>query len=131
MWRSHHARRQDRGEGLLLATASVAFAVICAGAALAASTDFLEPASSPETAGMTPVAVAAADLDGDADADLAVATLGSDDVTILKNNGAGNFFEPTPSPEPAAESRRPWRRPTSTAVTPTWISWSETRRRTI
>ena len=92
------ARPRDRG--LLVAIASVALAVICAGAALAASTDFSEPASSPEAAGMTPVAIAAGDLDGDGDADLAVANLGSDDVTILKNNGVGNFFESASSPEP-------------------------------
>ncbi len=52
---------------------------------------------------MTPLSVAAGDLDGDGDADLAVANLGSDDVTILKNNGAGNFFEPTSSPEPGGD----------------------------
>ena len=32
---------------------------------------------------------------------LAVANLGGDNVTILRNNGSGNFNEPATSPEPA------------------------------
>jgi len=45
-------------------------------------------------AGATPVSVFAADLDGDGDADLAVAIEGSDNVSVLKNNGDGTFAAP-------------------------------------
>ena len=61
--------------------------------------NFREPATSPQQAGASPHSVAAADLDGDGDEDLAVANLLSDTVTILRNNGAGNFTEPASSPE--------------------------------
>jgi hypothetical protein len=60
---------------------------------------FTEAATSPVAAGSHPFSVAAADLDGDADADLAVADFGSDDVTILKNNGRGEFTEGASIPE--------------------------------
>ena len=69
------------------------------GTALAGSLDFLEPASSPEATGAGPHGVAAADLDGDGDKDLAVVNLSAGNVTILKNNGNGNFFQPGSSPE--------------------------------
>ena len=65
--------------------------------------NFAELASSPEAVGDFPRAVSAADLDGDADQDLAVANLGSDDVTILRNSGNGNFTEPASSPELAGD----------------------------
>ena len=42
-------------------------------------------ATSPEVAGGIPAAIAAADLDADGDHDLAVANLGTDNVTILRN----------------------------------------------
>ena len=63
-----------------------------------------------------PTSVAAADLDGDTDQDLAVANLSSDNVTILRNNGSGNFTQPASSPEAAGAQpfvgrrRRPRRR---------------------
>ena len=41
--------------------------------------------------GATPASVCAADLDGDGDSDLAVANYGSNNVSILKNNGDGTF----------------------------------------
>jgi hypothetical protein len=66
--------------------------------------DFTEPASSPEAVGSVPQAVVAADLDGDADQDLAVANQGSDDVTILRNNGNGNFVQPASSPEAVGDA---------------------------
>jgi hypothetical protein len=69
------------------------------GTALAASLNFVEPASSPEATGAGPHGVAIADLDGDGDKDLAVVNLGGGNVTILKNNGNGNFHEPASSPE--------------------------------
>ena len=56
-------------------------------------------ASSPETTGATPVALAAADFDGDTDQDLAVVNNGSDNLTILRNDGSGNFIQPASSPE--------------------------------
>ncbi len=72
-----------------------------AATALAASTNFVQPATSPEAVGALaiPVSVAAADLDGDGDQDLAVANVGPDNVTILRNNGVGNFVQPATSPE--------------------------------
>src|SRR5919204_358128 len=69
------------------------------GAAIAASLNFVEPASSPEATGAGPHGVAAADLDGDGDRDLAVVNLSAGNVTILKNNGNGNFTEAVTSPE--------------------------------
>src|SRR5574340_1453655 len=44
------------------------------------------------TAGVGPVAIAAADLDGDGNVDLAVANSGSDDVSIFWGNGDGTFI---------------------------------------
>jgi hypothetical protein len=85
----------------------LAAALVCSGAlaggALAASTDFVERPSSPEAAGDGPASVTAADLDGDADQDLAVANRESDNVTIQRNNGAGNFAQPASSPEAAGD----------------------------
>jgi hypothetical protein len=78
------AERGWRRRGLLAAAALVLCAAL-ATPALAASTNFVERASSPEAAGIFPRLVAAADLDGDLDADLAVANLFSGDVTILRN----------------------------------------------
>ena len=66
--------------------------------------DFAEPASSPEAAGDAPFSVAAADLDGDATRTSRSRTTGSDDITILRNTGAGNFAEPGSSPEAAGDT---------------------------
>ena len=65
--------------------------------------NFVEPASSPETAGAQAIEIVVADLDDDTDPDLAVANEGSDTVAILKNNGTGNFGQPASSPEPAGD----------------------------
>jgi hypothetical protein len=65
------------------------------------SANFVEPASSPEAVGDEPTELVATNVDGDADPDLAIANFGSEDVTILRNNGAGNFIQPASSPEPA------------------------------
>ncbi len=68
------------------------------------SGSFVEPGSSPEAVGGFPASVTAADFDGDGDRDLAVANLNSDNVTILRNGGSGNFVEPGSSPETAGDS---------------------------
>ena len=60
---------------------------------------FSESPSSPESAGSDPVSVAAGDLNGDGDQDLAVAEPESFTVTILRNDGSGDFGEPSSSPE--------------------------------
>ena len=86
-----------------VSAAVVVLAGVLATAALAASTNFTELASSPEAVGDGPRSVAAADLDGDGDRDLAVANQDSDNVSILRNNGAGNFSQPATSPEPAGD----------------------------
>ena len=41
--------------------------------------------------GYNPLSVFSADLDGDGDNDLAVANYGSDNVSVLLNNGNGTF----------------------------------------
>ncbi len=87
-----------------MAAAALVLCLTLAGAALAASTNFVEPTSSPEAAGDSPASVAAADLDGDGDNDLAVANANASGVTILRNNGFGNFFEPASSPEAAGST---------------------------
>ena len=43
------------------------------------------------TVGSDPQTVCSVDLDGDGDNDLAVANLGSDNVSVLLNNGDGTF----------------------------------------
>ena len=85
-------RSRGRRAGIVGVAAVVLGATLAAGA-LAASTNFTELATSPEPAGDGPSAVAVADLDGDLDRDLAVANAADDNVTIHRNNGAGNFVE--------------------------------------
>ena len=53
--------------------------------------DFVEPPSSPEATGDSPTPVAAGDIDGDGDQDLVSGNGGGDTVTVLRNNGTGNF----------------------------------------
>ena len=65
--------------------AAVAACGFLAVAALAASTNFSEFATSPESTGSIPVTVAAADLDGDLDPDLSVTDAALDRVTVLRN----------------------------------------------
>jgi hypothetical protein len=91
--------RRQRALGVTVA-ALVLLATLAA-VALAASTDFREPATSPEQAGIGPVGIVAADFDGDTDRDLATVNISGGNVTILRNNGSGNFGEPASSPVPA------------------------------
>ena len=80
------------------AAAGVLSAALASGA-LAASTDFVEPATSPETVGGGPVGLVAADFDRDGDRDLATANNFTSTVTFLRNGGNGNLTEPAFSPE--------------------------------
>jgi hypothetical protein len=59
---------------------------------------FRESQSSPVAVGDYPYGLVAADLDGDGDQDLAVSNFGTDNVTILRNNGSGKFTQPASSP---------------------------------
>ena len=81
----------------------VAAGGVFAATALAASLDLVELSSSPEAVADTPQSIAAADLDGDGDQDGATANFNSDNVTILKNTGAGDFREAASSPEAAGD----------------------------
>lgn len=64
-----------------------------------ASGNFTAAAGSPEAVGSSSTWSAAANFDADADVDLAVANLSTNDVTILLNDGSGNFSEADTSPE--------------------------------
>jgi hypothetical protein len=92
---SHHKRSAKSRRALLLAAV-----LVCCGAlasvALAAAIDFVEPSSSPETAGDQPQRIVAADFDGDGDQDLVTQNYGDANLTILRNNGAANFSAPRP-----------------------------------
>ena len=57
--------------------------------------------SSPIAVGTAPIGIAAGSLDNTGRADLAVANNGSDNVTILLNQGGASFDQPSTSPEAA------------------------------
>ena len=93
------------------------------------SGNFTQVASSPESAGTFPQGITAVDVNGDGDQDLAVANQGSNNVTILKNNGSANFDRARDqSRNRSACARSPRRqRPTSTTTaTRTWRSATPT-----
>ena len=86
------------GSGLKLPTvlaASFLFFSILVGGAVAAAPSFMEPAGSPVPVGVQPHSVAAADFNRDGNTDLAVANYGSDNVAILRGDGAGHFAAAT------------------------------------
>jgi hypothetical protein len=68
--------------------------------------NFVQPASSPAMAGDGPTSLVATDIDGDSDPDLVVANQDSDNVTVLRNNGSGNFAETPRSPELVGDGPR-------------------------
>lgn len=82
------------GRAALVAACSLLLGLL-AGAAGAADPVFVEAPGSPIEVGAQPHSVAGADLTGDRRPDLAVANYGSDDVAILRGNGAGGFGAPT------------------------------------
>ena len=59
-------------------------------------------------AGTTPLAIVAGDINGDAKPDMAVANKGSNDVTVLINDGAGSFFTHYSSPVAGSEPEDVW-----------------------
>lgn len=61
--------------------------------------DFTAAGTSPESVGTDPSALTFANLNGDSNIDLAVANSGTDNVTILLGDGAGDFTAPVTSPE--------------------------------
>ncbi|HWN23040.1 MAG TPA: FG-GAP-like repeat-containing protein, partial [Gaiellaceae bacterium] len=63
-----------------------------------------EHVSSPAPVADGPRSLAVDDLDRDGDQDLAVGNFHSDDVTILRNSGLGNFGEPASSAETAGDA---------------------------
>lgn len=65
---------------------------------------FREPDSSPYPVGSFPADIAAADIDGDFDRDLLVVNQVSEDITVFKNKGSGNFKVPASSPEAVGDS---------------------------
>lgn len=76
---------------------------ISSSAALALnSAKFKERGSSPEAVGDAPSAIAAADFNSDDAQDLAVVNGGTGTVSVLINNGFGNFHQPKSSPEAVA-----------------------------
>ncbi|MCA1684170.1 MAG: VCBS repeat-containing protein, partial [Actinobacteria bacterium] len=68
------------------------------------SGDFTEAPTSPEGAGSFPIAIAVGDFNGDGSLDLAVANVGSNDVTILLGDGTGDFTEAPGSPVAGGDS---------------------------
>lgn len=70
------------------------------------SADFAAAAGSPESAGDGPNGIVAANLDGDADVDLATANRFSGDVSVMLNNGSGDFAAAASSPEMAGDNSR-------------------------
>ena len=83
------ARKMHRRRVVALAGTALALCATLVTVALAASTDFEEPATSPEAAGDLPIAIAAGDFDADSDVDLATANFFGDNVTVLRNKGDG------------------------------------------
>ena len=68
--------------------------------------NFVQPATSPEPVGGRPLSLTAADFDGDSDQDLATGNDLDSTVTILRNDGLLNFFEPASSPESTGPNPR-------------------------
>lgn len=68
---------------------------------------FQEAGTSPEAVGSEPAGIAAADFDGDNRPDLAVSNNNGADITILLNQGGGDFAAPGTSPEPVAPGTGP------------------------
>ncbi len=73
--------------------------VLIPATALAVLGDFTEPATSPEPAGKTSESVVAGDFNEDGHADLVVANKDSNDLTVLLNDGKGDFSPAVSSPE--------------------------------
>ena len=73
--------------------------VLIPATALAVLGDFTEPATSPEAVGKTSESVVAGDFNEDGHADLVVSNKDSNDLTVLLNDGKGDFSPAATSPE--------------------------------
>jgi len=97
MGRSHAKR------GLVRPGAAVALGllvlVLIPATALAVLGDFTEPATSPEAVGKTSESVVAGDFNEDGHVDLVVSNKDSNDLTVLLNDGKGDFSPAVTSPE--------------------------------
>jgi VCBS repeat protein len=94
--RRNKSRASHHGVGLLSALIGL---LALPAAALAALGDFTEPPTSPEAVGKTSEWVASGDFDNDADEDLVVANKDGGGVTVLLNDGKGDFAPAGTSPE--------------------------------
>ncbi len=70
--------------------------VAIGGSAAQAAPTFAPPVASPFAAGTNPYSVTGGDFDKDGDTDLATANEGSDDVSVLINDGDGTFAPAAP-----------------------------------
>jgi hypothetical protein len=61
--------------------------------------DFVQPVTSPESAGQQAVGIVSEDFNGDDEADLAIANATSNNLTLLLGNGMGDFTAALNSPE--------------------------------
>jgi hypothetical protein len=92
------ANRGSDSVSVLVNTGTGAFAAGPRGRAWTSQTGAVTSSARYPT-GTDPVAVAAADVDGDSDQDVVTANRGSDDVSVLLNDGAGRYAT-TPSSSP-------------------------------
>ncbi|MFL5871991.1 MAG: FG-GAP repeat domain-containing protein [Solirubrobacterales bacterium] len=96
MGRGHVERKLVRPSAAL--ALGIALLLILPAAAFAVLGDFTEPSSSPEPVGKTSESVVAGDFNEDGHADLVVSNKDSNDLTVLLNDGHGDFTPVASSP---------------------------------
>jgi hypothetical protein len=88
-----------RSRIIRVAIAGAATSMLITGVASGAAGDFAQPPTSPESSGKNSTNIVSSDFNGDGDLDLAVANSGSNNVSVLLGNGAGDFVAAAGSPE--------------------------------